>query len=347
MHVLLGAVARSNAKLILVGDRRQLQPIGGPGLDLVSRAVEAARVETIVRQRERWAREAVAAFGLGRAAEALDAFAQRGLLIEAHGAKATIEKVLDEAERNVARDQSSSPLILAKSNVAVAAISRSMRERLKAAGRIRGKEVSFKAATPSGHDVELRLARGDRIRFLVRNDDLGLINGTVGEVLKVRQTHSITGRTRRIRVEASVGDRKISFDPMQLADTQGRPRIAWAYAATIHASQGLTVDRAILYVDQSYNRHDILVAASRARDETVLVVDAKAIDKRLTAELPIDRQRDDLAFTEQRRRAWLAERISRASPKVSTWDVIGTDRTIRVERHARRKVAGLSYEPKR
>src|SRR5260363_308843 len=76
MHALLGAVTEAGAKIVLVGDRRQLQAIGaGGGLDLASRAVEAARVDQIVRQREAWAREAIAAFGMGRAAHALEAFA--------------------------------------------------------------------------------------------------------------------------------------------------------------------------------------------------------------------------------------------------------------------------------
>ena len=66
MHALLGAVTEAGAKIILVGDRQQLQAIGaGPGLDLVARAVEAARVNTMVRQREAWAREAITAFGTG------------------------------------------------------------------------------------------------------------------------------------------------------------------------------------------------------------------------------------------------------------------------------------------
>jgi conjugative relaxase-like TrwC/TraI family protein len=56
-HALLSEVERAQAKVILVGDRRQLQAIGaGPGLDLVVRSVEATRVDTVVRQREAWAR---------------------------------------------------------------------------------------------------------------------------------------------------------------------------------------------------------------------------------------------------------------------------------------------------
>jgi hypothetical protein len=78
----------------------------------------------------------------------------------------------------------------------------------------------------------------------------------------------------------------------------------------------------VVYVDATYNRHDIYVATSRARERTTLVVDAQGIDRRLTAELPIDRQRDDLVFSDAERRGWLAERLSRASTKISTLDVI-------------------------
>lgn len=322
MHALLGAVVKAGAKAILVGDRRQIQPIGGPGLDLASRAVEAVRVDTIVRQREAWAREAVSSFGNGSAAAGLKAFAERGLLIEAQGAKAAIASVLDVTEGIAVRDPNASVLILAKSNAAVTAISRVARERRKAAGIVRGDEVSFAAATPSGHTTRISLATGDQIRFLARNDDLGVINGTVGTITKVSERRERGSDARRVRIQAEIAGRRVAFDPNVLADAQGRARLGWAYASTIYGSQGLTVDHTIVYLDQSYNRHDIYVAASRAREQTTLVVEAKSIDRRLAAELPFDQQRDDLVFSDGQRRAWLAERLSRASPKISTLDVI-------------------------
>jgi ATP-dependent exoDNAse (exonuclease V) alpha subunit len=327
MHTLLGAVSTAGAKLVLVGDRKQLQAIGaGPGLSLVARAVEAARVDTIVRQRDSWAREAVTAFGIGRAATALKSFADRDLLIEVQGAKAAICVVANEAERVRVQAPNTSCLIIAKSNAAVAAISREVRQRRKAAGLISGKEISFVAATPSGHATEVALACGDQIRFLVRNDELGVINGSIATVLWVREKQSLISARWETRVEAEIQGRRISFDPMVLADSQGRPRIGWAYAVTVHGAQGLTVDRAIAFVDPNFNRHDIFVAASRARDTTTIVVDAKGIDRRLAAELPIDRQRDDLHFPAEQRQAWLAERLSRASLKISTLDVIEAGR---------------------
>ena len=346
MHALLGAVTRAGAKIILVGDRRQLQAIGaGPGLDLVARAVEAARVNDIVRQREAWAREAITAFGTGQSASALEAFADRGLLIEADGAKAAITEVLDSAERVHARDSTASILILAKSNAAVAAISQAARERLKTSGIVRGPEVSFTAATPSVHSTQIALAAGDRIRFLVRDDELGVVNGSTTTVIKVREVATPLGDAGRIIIEANIEGRRIAFDPMQLADAQGHPRLGWAYASTVYGCQGLTVDYAIALLDHSYNRHDIYVAASRARERTTLVVDAKSIDRRLASELPFDQQRDDVVFSASQRQNWLAERLSRASPKISTLDVIEgprpDERQTEKDRRHRRE---LSYE---
>ncbi len=344
MHALLGAVTKAGAKIILVGDRRQLQAIGaGPGLDLVARAVEAARVNNIVRQREAWAREAITAFGIGQSATALEAFADRGLLIEADGAKAAITEVLDSAERVHARDAAASILILAKSNAAVSAISQVARERLKHSGILRGPEVSFTAATPSGHSTQIALAAGDKIRFLVRDDELGVVNGSTATIIKVREAAVPLGDASRIIIEANIEGRRIAFDPMQLADAQGRPRLGWAYASTVYGCQGLTVDYVIVYVDHSYNRHDIYVAASRARERTTLVVDAKSIDRRLASELPFDQQRDELAFSTSQRQDWLAERLARASPKISTLDVIESSRPLerQTERDRQRE---LSYE---
>lgn len=63
MNALLDHVEEAGAKIILVGDTKQLQPIGGPALSVVERSVEVARVEQIVRQHEPWSRDAIRDFG--------------------------------------------------------------------------------------------------------------------------------------------------------------------------------------------------------------------------------------------------------------------------------------------
>ena len=75
------------------------------------------------------------------------------------------------------------------------------------------------------------------------------------------------------------------------------------------------------------------------------MVDAKSIDRRLASELPYDQQRDDLVLSASQRQNWLAERLSRASPKISTLDVIESsrplERQMERDRYHRRE---LSYE---
>ncbi|MDB6148295.1 MAG: hypothetical protein JWO45_1959, partial [Spartobacteria bacterium] len=76
MHALLSEADRCRAKVILVGDQRQLQAVGaGPGLTIVAGVADPSRVDTIVRQRDAWAREAITDFAKGRAADGLTAFA--------------------------------------------------------------------------------------------------------------------------------------------------------------------------------------------------------------------------------------------------------------------------------
>lgn len=334
MHALLTEVERAEAKMILVGDRRQLQAIGaGPGLDLVTRAVEATRVDTIVRQREQWARDAVMAFGRGDAESGLAAFADRGRLVEAGTHRAALETIVALRRQHMRDGEENDFLIVARTNAQVAAISRAVRHDLKSMGRLAGKEVSVPAATPSGHDVTIDLAEGDRIRFLARNDDLGVVNGTVGTVTKIIGLDADGVGKGAIRIEADVAGRRIGFTPDDLADEKGRARLGWAYATTVHGSQGMTVDRAAVLLDPAFDRHAIHVAASRAREATTLVLDTSTIDMHLTAGRPLDRQDGPLAISDTERQEWLAERLSRITAKSTTFDQ--ADHTMHTVIHSR------------
>lgn len=320
MHVLLSRVHQAGSKIVLVGDPDQLQAIGaGPGLDLVGRAVEAVKVATIVRQRETWAREAIRAFGAGRSSQALEAFAERGLLVEGDGAAAAVTALVDAWEESRAAEPNAAVLLLAKTNAQVAAIGREVRARLRGEGKILGPDRMIDAVTPSGHTYRLSLAAGDAIRFLTRNDALGVVNGSVGTVtaITVRDEQDVPGE-HAVQIEALVDGRAVAFSPRDLADEKGRARIGWAYASSVFGSQGLTVDRTLVLVDSSLDRHDIYVAASRARGDTMLFVDTRSIDRRLAAERTTDRQSKQLAVEPAERRAWLAARLSRSSAKLST-----------------------------
>src|SRR5690606_15412621 len=155
-HTLLAAVEKSGAKIILVGDRDQLQAIGGAGgLPLVARAVESANVSSIVRQHDAWARDAVTALGNGDAEAALVAFAERSLLVEVEGNAASIREIADRWEKIRLFNPGRSTLLIAKTNAEVHAINEKVRSKLIAAGVVHGPEISLRTITPSGHTANI------------------------------------------------------------------------------------------------------------------------------------------------------------------------------------------------
>ena len=320
MHALLAEVDRADAKIVLVGDPKQLQAIGGPGLRLVQRAVDSVRVETIVRQHDQWQRDAIRAFGDGRAEEALAGYAENGRVVEAEGHAAAVAKMVERWRKARAVDPTREPMLLARTNADVNAISRVAREALRAEGVITGPEIAFAAATPSGQTTTIALAQGDRICFLARNDALGVVNGSNGTVLAVRADAS-GAPDRKIRIDAEISGRLVTFSVEDVTDKKGRARLGWAYAQTVYQSQGMTVDDAVALVDPAYDRHQIYVAASRARNSTTFVMDAKAIDQRIATDLPLDRQDKADGFAPEERRAWLAKRLAQARVQETTLDV--------------------------
>lgn len=313
MHALLSEVDRAGAKVILLGDRRQLPSIGaGPGFQIVASVVEASRVDTIVRQHEAWAREAIMEIAKGRVADGLQAFDERGLLKACDSPKAAIQSLVDAWQ--AARDESMgvSTLLIAKTNAQVRAINSEVRVRLQAEGRLDAGEIEIAAVSPSGHGYRLPLAKGDDIRFLMRHDRLGVINGTVATVEQIKG-----GADPQIK--ARIANRQFRFRVSDLADEHGRARLGHAYASTVYGSQGLTTDQTFVLLDPSMNRHDLYVAASRARNRTELYFDKRGVDSQFRSELPLA-QRRDATISDDGRFEWLARRLSRIQIKSCTLD---------------------------
>jgi conjugative relaxase-like TrwC/TraI family protein len=315
MHDLLAEVEQAGAKTVLVGDRKQLQAVGsGPGLAILASVTDPTRVDSIVRQHEAWAREAVTDFANGRAAEGLQAYAERGLLITAASEKLVIRQLVDAWAATQQVVSNPATLLIAKTNAQVRALNEEVRARRKASRQIQGDEIAISAVTPSGHGQPLNLAMGDRIRFLMRQDALGVVNGTTATI-----THIDGADGANPTISAVIGDRLATFRPSDLADEHGRARLGHAYATTVHGSQGLTTDRAFVLLDPAMNRHDIYVAASRARIETQHFLNSQGCDAHIKLELPLSERRGAV-IGQETRMAWLAARLSRVQVKSCTLD---------------------------
>lgn len=250
MQEVLRAVSRAGAKVVLVGDHGQLQPIdsGTPMRALVDQ-VGAATLAHIRRQRVPWQVDASRALAAAKVDEALDLYAGHGHV----RAVASKELALEAAVRSWVHDQREHPtasqLLLAYRRTDVAELNALARAYRVQAGELAdGVEVETAAG-------RLQVAVDERI-YLTRNDaELGVTNGSLGTVT------AIDGRV--LTVELDGGN-------VVHVDTDRYPHLAHGYAATVHKAQGVTVDRAYVVADPLFDRHATYVALTRHRDHVEL-----------------------------------------------------------------------------
>ncbi|UYO54616.1 hypothetical protein [Rhodopseudomonas palustris] len=283
-------------------------------MSIVAAVTDTTRVDTIVRQRERWMREAVTNFAKGRAEDGLRAFEQRGCLHFATSDNATVKFLVDAWEKSQTRSSARSALLIAKTNAQIRALNDEVRDRLKQSGQITGREISVNTVTPSGHGQTLQFAAGDRVRFLLRNDALKVINGTTATI-----THIETDDALDPTIRVSIDGRLAAFRLSELADEHGRVRLGHAYSSTIYGAQGLTTDQCFVWADPAMTRHDAYVAFSRARDHVQIVADTRQIDAQVRLDLPLSERRTAM-ITPEARLTWLATRLSRVHVKSCTLD---------------------------
>lgn len=321
---------RGGPRLILVGDRNQLQSISaGSGLGIVASAIGVQRVETIQRQKEAWARDAIQSIGKGDAGNAIKTWAARGQLKFCGGAKAAITALVDAWDQAGQSDPVQTRLMIAATNSQVQALSTEARFRLRAQGLLIGKDFNLRAVTPSGQATNLTLAIGDRVRFLVRANigDQEVINGTEAVIDSIRP--SANGE---LSLTARIGRRQLIFAPSDMSDANGRIRLTHAYASTVYGAQGLTVDRAYTLITPQMNRHAAYVALSRARESTELFVDAKAVDLALRQAVPLAARQAFSVKDDNHRLEFIGKQLSRSGLKRTTLDIINDQATHSADR---------------
>jgi len=283
MRRLLAHVQEAGAKLLLVGDVRQLQPVSaGSALRLTTRVLGSQRIDTVRRQREPWLRDAGLALAAGNAADALEAFRSRGDIRLEEGRAAALSAVVELWAS--ARDESGDDvLVLAPTRRDVRDLNATIRSRLRQAGAVGAVEVVVRGGSREEPE-DLRLSVGDRLRFTAGDRGLGVRNGDGGRVLRIE------GVPGRPSIVLDVGGRELSIGPERLVG--GRPLpLRHSYATTVHAAQGATVEQAVVLLSSDVGRELAYVAASRSRGATRIVVDAAAERASIRDRRPIRERR--------------------------------------------------------
>ncbi|WP_192798059.1 Ti-type conjugative transfer relaxase TraA [Brucella pseudogrignonensis] len=273
MSRVLKTTESAGAKVVLVGDAMQLQPIqAGAAFRAITERIGFAELSDVRRQGEVWARDASKLLAQGKIREGLEAYAENGHIFEAKRRSEAIERIVADwsearqqaitksaAERNGGSLHGHEMLVLAHTNEDVKRLNSSLRNVVKREGAL--KDVR-KFRTARGIR---EFGCGDRIIFLENSrffekhaphsDPQYVKNGMLGTVVSTGNKQGSPLLTIRLDDGRSV----------VLSENSYR-NIDHGYAVTIHKSQGSTVDRAFVLATGMMDQHLTYVSMTRHRD---------------------------------------------------------------------------------
>ncbi|MBS3651894.1 Ti-type conjugative transfer relaxase TraA [Pseudaminobacter sp. 19-2017] len=271
----LKIVEDAGAKAVLVGDPMQLQPIqAGAAFRAIVERSGFAELTGVRRQREQWARDASRLFARGKVEEALDAYAQHDRIHQLETRDAVIERIVEDwgqaredyrrkAEFENRALSGSELLVLAQTNDDVGKLNQAIRWVMAGQGALT-EERAYQTERGAR-----QFAIGDRLIFLEnarffekRAEHLAVQHVKNGMLGTVMCTTNDRGETL-LTVKLDAG-REVTFGQ----DTYRN--IDHGYAATVHKSQGATVDRTFVLATGMMDQHLAYVAMSRHRDQADL-----------------------------------------------------------------------------
>ena len=316
---LLAAADIAGSKVVAIGDHHQLDAVGaGGGLEaLIHRHPDRVHVlDENVRQRDPGERAALSMLRAGSVEVAVDWYRHHDRIHPQPNRSDALDETVHhwDADRVAGLDT----IMLAWRRRDVAALNQRARQRLTAAGVVRGPELE----APGGR----RYAAGDCVVALAPSGDDRWVTSQRGSVTRVIGGEALAVTFDDGRTALLVGD-ELSAE-----------RLDHAYAVTVHRTQGATVDTAHLYADGG-GRELAYVAMSRARIATTVHTVADDVDQAaadLTAEWSVDRRQrwtldiDTPAQPGDRLRPQLATRVA---------DTLREAR-IRAEQQARDAITG-------
>ncbi|RWJ60799.1 MAG: Ti-type conjugative transfer relaxase TraA [Mesorhizobium sp.] len=251
---------RFGAKLVLIGDPEQLQPIeAGAAFRAIVERIGYAELERIYRQREEWMRAASLDLARGNVAKAIAAYNDHGRIMGEKLKAQAITSLIAAWDHEY--DPAKSTLILSHLRRDVGELNRLAREKLVARGAV-GEGHPFRT-----EDGVRAFDAGDQVVFLKNDSALGVKNGMIARVVEATPG----------RIIAEMGD---GGERRYVAVEQRLYRnIDHGYATTIHKSQGATVDRVKVLASLSLDRHLTYVAMTRHREDVALYYGTRSFEK--------------------------------------------------------------------
>jgi conjugative relaxase-like TrwC/TraI family protein len=245
---LLEHAQQAQAKVVLVGDDRQLASIdAGGGFRALRLRLGASELTENRRQQQAWEREALELVRSGLVEEAVAAYQAHDRVVAADSKPAATLALLQDwwaAWQQGERDPAQEVIVLAARRTEVDRLNTACQELLAAQGRLGQARLQVE---------DRQLAVGDRV---------------------VCGHNAIDAQTRTLTIGFDGTDGREVVLPRSYLDGRGRRernrRVDLAYATTGHRAQGLTRGRALVRLTGNEDVNWLYVQLSRARQDTRL-----------------------------------------------------------------------------
>ncbi|MFS1488911.1 MobF family relaxase [Vibrio splendidus] len=265
MSALLGNIAEYGAKVVLVGEDKQLDAVShGGALRYLSKPeiTGTSRIETIRRQRDQWSRNAVMYLRNGQAKKSLLLNQKRGYVEIGNDSADSRALLVDSWNRYRNDNPEKSSIVLAQTWKDVQLLSEQLRSIYQLEGIVGNENLEFPCCV-SDKSLSFEFSTGDRVRLTNNDYRRGFSNGTLATITNLIQLADGSVEFALISDEGQT----LRFSSNDYCDELGQLYLAHAYAVTIYSSQGITVDgdSFVLYnsgMDRSY----AYVAGSRHKD---------------------------------------------------------------------------------
>ena len=261
---LLEHAEQAQAKVVLVGDDRQLAAIdAGGGFRALRLRLGASELVENRRQHQAWEREALELVRFGLVEEAVAAYQAHDRVVAADSRPAATLALLQDwwaAFQEAERDPAQEVVVLAARRTEVDRLNSLCQELLAVRGRLGGERLLIE---------DRQLAVGDRV-VCGHNaiGELGVANGSR------RVVSALDPQARTLTVRLDGADPREVVLPESYLDgrRQGERnrRVDLAYATTGHRAQGLTRGRALVRLTGDEDVNWLYVQLSRARQDTRL-----------------------------------------------------------------------------
>jgi ATP-dependent exoDNAse (exonuclease V) alpha subunit len=289
---LLAAANQSGAKLILVGDDRQLASVVRGGLfnELILEH-GSAEITEVTRQQVEWQRRAAQDLANYRFIDAVAAFERAGAITWRNGQNEARDALIDAWAEDRDANPGESSFVFAYTNSDVDALNTRLRQICRDRGELTGPDILLetqrsKPRTPRpdadqqdaeeepedperGRTRREPFAVGDRIQFTGTDKNLGIYNGNVGSITAIDPQ---TGEVRATIDATGGAGRDVAWNANEFKTFRH------GYAGTIYKGQGKTLDRTYLYHSKHWKSAPSYVALTRQRKSAKIFVARETAD---------------------------------------------------------------------